>query len=95
MVVCPAGGGEVRVQMFTVYILRNKQSGRHYIGSTNNLIRRLDEHNRGQTFSTRYGKNSWELIYSEEYESDFEAKKRERQIKSFKGGEAFKRLVRR
>lgn len=80
--------------MYTVYILKNKQSGRHYIGSTSDIIRRLEEHNRGQTFSTRYGKNNWELVYSEGYESVLEAKKRERQIKSYKGGEAFKKLLR-
>lgn len=81
--------------MFTVYILINKQSGRHYIGSTSDIIRRLAEHNRGHTFSTRYGKNNWDLIYSEEFSSALEAKRRERQIKSYKGGEAFKRLLKR
>lgn len=81
--------------MYIVYILKNQLTGRHYIGSTNNIERRIEEHNRGQTFSTRYGKNNWELIYSEKYESILESKRRERQIKSFKGGEAFKRLLRR
>ncbi len=65
---------------------------RYYIGSTNNLNRRLREHNRGQTKSTRRT-GIWTLVYQKEYLESNEAKKRERQIKAFKGGEAFKRLL--
>lgn len=95
MVVCPADGGEKTVLiMYTVYILKNRVTGRHYIGSTDDIERRVAEHNRGQTRSTRYGKNNWELLYTEHYDNVLVAKKRERKIKSFKGGDAFKRLVR-
>lgn len=80
--------------MYTVYILKNNITGRHYIGSTDNIDRRLAEHNRGQTRSTRYGKNNWVLIYTEKYRNELIAKRREQKIKSFKGGDAFKRLVR-
>ncbi len=80
--------------MYTVYILKNNITGRHYIGSTDNIDRRLAEHNRGQTRSTRYGKNNWVLIYTEQYGNELIAKRREQKIKSFKGGDAFKRLVR-
>ncbi|MFH0772867.1 MAG: GIY-YIG nuclease family protein [bacterium] len=31
--------------MFFTYILENDISRRHYVGSTNNLERRLEEHN--------------------------------------------------
>lgn len=87
----PRHGGEV-AKMFTVYILKNTISGRHYIGSTNDLVRRLVEHNRGQTKSTRQ-KGEWEIIYKEEYKTAIEAKKRESVIKSYKGGNAFKKLL--
>ena len=76
--------------MFIVYILKNNFSGKHYIGSTNNLERRLAEHNRGQTKSTKNG--CWSVIYKEELSDSKKAEKREREIKSYKGGNAFKKL---
>jgi len=38
--------------MWYVYVLCNRQ-GQLYIGSTNNLRRRIDEHNSGKTQTTR------------------------------------------
>ena len=38
--------------MWYVYVLRNLR-GQLYIGSTNNLRRRIDEHNSGKTQTTR------------------------------------------
>ncbi|NMB84395.1 GIY-YIG nuclease family protein [Candidatus Roizmanbacteria bacterium] len=78
--------------MFTTYIIRNSFTKRFYIGSTNNLTRRISEHNRGQTISTRR-KGKWVLVYKEEFKTNIEAKKREKMIKSYKGGNAFKKLI--
>ena len=78
--------------MYTVYILQNTLTNRHYIGSTNDFDRRLIEHNRGQTKSTRL-RGKWFLIYKEVYKTNIEAKRRERLIKSYKGGNAFKKLI--
>ncbi len=80
--------------MFTVYVLLNSISKRYYIGATNDINRRLDEHNRGQTTSTRQ-KGFWTIIYSEEVNTKLEAIRRERQIKSYKGGNGFKKLIER
>jgi putative endonuclease len=82
------------VGSISVYYLRfkNEQTGRYYIGSTNNIKRRLSEHNRGQTLSTRR-KGHWILIYQEVFTDKLKAQKREKQIKSYKGGEAFKKLI--
>lgn len=75
------------------YILRSIKSGKHYIGSTNNIERRLQEHNSGKTKSTR-NKGPWEIIYTtEKYKTKIDARKRELKIKSYKGGKAFKKLV--
>jgi putative endonuclease len=38
-----------------LYILYSERLDRYYIGSTNNLSRRIEEHNRGQTTSTKSG----------------------------------------
>lgn len=89
----PRHGGERGPNMFYAYILQNSNTKRHYIGSTNDLDRRLQEHNRGQTRST-ISNGVWVLAYYEIYNTKAEASKRERQIKSFKGGNAFKKLMR-
>ncbi len=78
--------------MFTVYILQNSETGKHYIGNTNDFDRRIEEHNRGQTKSTKR-KGIWNLIYREKFSINIEAKRREKQIKSYKGGNAFKKLI--
>ncbi len=78
--------------MYYVYILQNTLSGRHYIGSTNDLARRIAEHNRGQTTSTRQ-RGSWQVRFSEKYVLKKDAVHRERQIKAYKGGHAFKNLL--
>ncbi len=75
-----------------VYILRSQTTSRYYIGSTNNLKRRLFEHNSGKT------KSLWkhvplEIIYSEVYTGKTDALGCEKQIKSYKSGEAFKKLL--
>jgi tRNA/rRNA methyltransferase/putative endonuclease len=49
--------------MAWVYILRGK-SGRHYIGSTDDLERRLAEHQRGSNHTTRRLGGEVELVAS-------------------------------
>ncbi len=80
--------------MFYVYILRSEKDRRYYIGYTNNLIVRLFWHNDGKNKSTAH-RRPLKLIYSEEFADKTGALKRERQIKSYKGGNEFKKLIRR
>ena len=86
--------GRQRVNMFTVYILKSVTTGRFYVGCTNNVNRRLEEHNKNKTRSTK-NKGPFELIHQENYNSLSEGRKREQIIKSYKGGNAFKKLVKR
>ena len=66
--------------MAWVYILRGS-SGRHYIGSTENLERRLREHRRGSNHTThRFGENI-ELMVTKEISSIVEARKLEIELK--------------
>lgn len=52
----------IRIYMFFVYILRSLKNGSFYKGSTNDVYRRLVEHNSGKNKSTaRY--MPWELIW--------------------------------
>lgn len=66
--------------MFFVYILRSLKDNNLYIGSTNNLKRRIEEHNSGQSPSTKY-RRPFHLLYCEAYRSEGDAKKRERNLK--------------
>jgi putative endonuclease len=77
--------------MYYVYILENAE-GKHYIGHTEDLVSRLKRHNAGQVRATK-NKGSWKIVYNEDFKSRIEASDREKQIKSYKGGEAFKKLL--
>jgi putative endonuclease len=78
--------------MYTVYILKSQVTHKHYIGCTNNLERRFQEHNAGHNYSTKKG-CPWELIYYKHFDSQEQAYACEKKIKSFKGGNAFKKLL--
>jgi putative endonuclease len=75
-----------------VYILQSQTDYRYYIGYTLDIIERLDFHNSGQQRSTK-NRIPFKLIYLEKYHSKKEALVREKQIKSYKGGNAFKKLI--
>ena len=68
--------------MFTVYILRTS-SNTLYIGQTNNLEKRLKEHQTKGTKSAKYTRyfSNLELVYSETYSTRKEAMQREAQLK--------------
>ena len=76
---------------YFVYIIQSQTSGRYYIGFTRDVERRLMDHNRGKSRSVR-GRGPFTLVLAEAYNSRQEAIARERQIKSYKGGQAFHRL---
>jgi len=78
--------------MFYVYILKSLKDGRHYIGYTENLQKRLEEHNRGKSPSVK-SRPPFVLVYQEAQPSRLQAMQRERQIKAYKGGNAFKKLI--
>ena len=62
--------------MAWVYILRGG-TGRYYIGSTENLERRIDEHQRGSNHTTRRFGENIEVVASRELPSIIEARKLE------------------
>ena len=77
---------------FWVYILWSEKLKRYYIGSTSNLEKRLKYHNYGKSTYTKRG-IPWKLVYKEEHLTKELAWKREREIKKYKGGIAFKKLL--
>lgn len=66
--------------MFYVYILKSIRDGKLYIGYTNDLRRRISEHNGGLVISTE-GRRPFKLIYYEAYKSEADARKREKNLK--------------
>jgi len=66
--------------MFYVYVIRSKKDEELYTGSTNNLRKRLLEHNKGLNHSTKH-RVPFELIYYEAYKSEEDAKQREQNLK--------------
>jgi len=71
-------------QKHFVYIMTNRNKNVLYIGVTNNLKRRIMEHESGldKGFSKKY--NCYLLIYFEEYKSINKAIKREKEIKGWR-----------
>jgi putative endonuclease len=69
---------------YFVYILKSEKDNKRYIGSTNNLQRRIAEHNRGIVRSTKY-RRPLKLIYEEKLETRQEAEKREKYLKTGRG----------
>ena len=79
--------------MFTVYILYSPSSTKTYTGFTNNIQRRLLEHNETESkgFTLRY--RPWVLIHVEEYLNKQEATAREKFFKSGVGRQLIKSIV--
>ncbi|WP_203293444.1 GIY-YIG nuclease family protein [Luteirhabdus pelagi] len=70
--------------MFYVYVLYSSMSERYYVGITNNLVRRLDEHNSEKVASTK-PYLPWKIVHQETFETRLEARNREKYLKSAAG----------
>jgi putative endonuclease len=80
--------------MFSVYLLENQNDKSWYIGQTDNLKRRLQEHNSkigGRTTGIKSG--GWKLIYAEAYLDRKDAVGRERFLKSGTGYKFLKKQI--
>ena len=75
-----------------VYILKSLKDDKYYIGSTSDLNARIKRHNTGGNRSTKH-RRPLVLVYSEKCVDQSSSFNREKQIKSYKGGEAFKKLI--
>ncbi len=72
-----------------VYVLRSKKDGRFYVGMSNDVDRRVKEHNAGKTKSTK-GYVPWELFFFEGYTNRTDARVREKYLKGGSGKEYIK-----
>ncbi|MBI5371387.1 MAG: GIY-YIG nuclease family protein [Sphingobacteriales bacterium] len=76
--------------MYYVYVIRSEVDGRFYVGISENTEKRLEQHNKGMTFSTK-GYRPWKVFFAEKFETRLEARKREVYLKSGVGKEYIKR----
>lgn len=53
------------------------------MGVTNDILRRMTEHNRGKSIATK-GRGPWVLVYKEIHKTSQQAKNREYQVKQKK-----------
>lgn len=74
-----------------VYLLLSEKDNRTYLGSTDNLNRRLGEHYNGKCKATK-DRRPLKLIYTEKLESLDLARKREKYLKSRKGRKELKEI---
>ena len=77
--------------MATTYILKCSDN-RYYIGSCRNIAKRLSDHQKGRCRFTKV-RLPVELLYSEDYLNNSDARRREYQIKSWKSRIAIEELV--
>jgi len=66
---------------YYLYILENELSG-YYVGITDNIDRRLQEHKELTSFHTKKFKKH-QLVYQEEFTNRLDARKREVQLKGW------------
>jgi putative endonuclease len=78
--------------MAFLYMLQSEATGRFYVGSTDDLERRISEHLRGHSLATR-GRGPWKLIYKEEFPTLLEARRRELEIKKWKSSRLINALI--
>ena len=76
---------------YRVYVLRNSE-GKFYIGFTENVAVRVQQHNSGMTPSTR-GKGPWELLWQSNPLELTDARRLESNLKRQKGGNGFYQIT--
>jgi len=84
--------GKVAEIMEYVYILQSEKNAKYYIGSTNDLNRRLSEHNSGQTKSLM-NLLPMKLVFSKACNIKGEARRIERHLKKLKSRVIVQRIV--
>ncbi len=78
---------------FYVYVLRSKIDGNFYTGFSIDLEKRIEEHNRGEVFSTKH-RIPLEIVYYEVSFSRDDATHREKYLKTTYGKRYIKNRIR-
>ncbi len=80
------------IQEYYVYVLYSKAFDRYYKGFNKDLQKRLIQHNKGETKSTK-PYIPWEIVYYEKFDSKEKALAREKYLKSAAGRRFLKNVL--
>jgi len=78
--------------MYYTYILYSTSLAKYYVGSSTNLEERLKKHlsnHSGYTGKTK----DWKIVYTEEFDTNSDAIRREKEIKSWKSSIRISKLI--
>ena len=78
--------------MYYVYVIESTTNGRRYTGSTENIDERLKNHNSGKVRSTK-AYRPYKIVYTEEFGTRTEARKKENFLKSGVGRKFLDNLI--
>lgn len=78
--------------MGTVYILQSLVNNRYYIGSTNDLVRRLEEHNKENSKYTKLTR-PFKLVFSQEFRDLEMARRVEYKLKRQKSKKLIEKII--
>ena len=88
----PGSENSIAIMFYYVYILQSTKNNNLYVGYTEDLKKRLQEHNRGFNFSTKPYR-PWQVIHYEAYRNKQDAERRERYLKTNQGARLLKRML--
>ena len=80
--------------MWYTYLLKSKKNGDWYTGVTNNLRKRLWQHNNGKSSYTK-SRGPYTLLYYEACYNEDDARAREKYLKSGMGKQYLKNRIKR
>lgn len=78
---------------YSVYIIYSEKCDRYYVGHSDDVERRVEEHNSGRGGKYTIRCKPWELVFIERYESRSLAVKRELEIKKKKSRKYIENLI--
>jgi len=78
--------------MYFVYVLKSKNFRKTYVGITDNIERRINQHNNGDSFYTKRFL-PWVIVHKEEFNDRIDARKREKYLKSSAGRKYLRKTI--
>lgn len=88
----PYGTPPIFMNFYYVYVLQSKKRNFIYVGFTSDLKKRFKEHNQGMEKSTK-NYAPLDLIFYEAYLSQKDAKRREEYLKTTKGKQTLRSML--
>lgn len=80
------------MSFYYTYVLKSQKDDKLYTGSTKNLRKRFEQHQKGEVFSTK-SRRPFKLIYYEACLSEADARRREKSLKTFRGKMTLRRRL--